>query len=263
MNNLDLIDLFDTCANRRNYTTVKSDDGKYEVDYKFLEDDESRTLYIFFEPSDGDVDWRVNFSYWRKPYKDMKIKYRVHGGFLQSWKMIHDEVRYKIVEKRREGGFRWKRIVIAGYSHGGALAALCHECAWFEREDLREEGLIGVSFDGPRVYGGLWVPKALKTRWHNFYIIRNQNDLVTHLPPVVFFFRHVGNKVKIGDTIRPKGTVLKEWIKSSFKDKILFQELVGVKPHYPDEIRKSLMGLQSMTSENWIPGIARLFQKWK
>jgi hypothetical protein len=24
--------------------------------------------------------------------------------------------------------FKWKEVIIAGYSHGGALAAFCHEC---------------------------------------------------------------------------------------------------------------------------------------
>jgi hypothetical protein len=35
--------------------------------------------------------------------------------------------------------------------------------------------------------------------------------------------------------------------------------LIGA--HYPDKVRQGLLGLQSMTSENWIRGLARLFQK--
>ena len=140
-----------------------------------------------------------------------------------------------------DGTYRWKQVTVAGYSHGGALAALCHECVWYERPDLREEGLVGISFDGPRVFAGLWIPKELKERWRNFYVFRNHNDIVTHLPPVIFFFRHVGNKVKMKEGEDPG--------------------LIGA--HYPDKIRQGILSVQSMTSENWIPGLARLFRKDK
>lgn len=244
-----ITELFDICANRQDYTTIKTENGKYEVDYKFVEDIAKRTLYIFFEPSDGRIDWRVNFAYWRKPYKDMEINYRVHGGFLESWKLIDDAIGAKIreideQETTKEGfwNWKWKKIVIAGYSHGGALAALCHEYVWFNRGDLRqtEGALTGISFDGPRVFGGLWIPKKLKERWRDFYVLRNYNDIVTHLPPVLFFFRHVGNKVKMNEYY-PKPNL--------------------VKAHYPEEIKKSLIGLEARTSVNWIQGLARLFKK--
>ena len=248
---LSLIELFDICNNRRNYTTIWRTDGKknYEVDYKFLEEED--TLYIFFEPSDGRTDWRVNFDFWRKPYKHMAHSYRVHGGFLVSWKLIEDAIGAKIREVGADGGFKWRKVVIVGYSHGGALAALCHEYVWYNRIDLRNIGLTGISFDGPRVFAGLWIPDALKWRWAHFYVFRNQDDLVTHLPPVVMFFRHVGNKVKVGAKSRCKATVFFDWAHSGFKDKMLFQELVGVKPHYPEEIRKGIMELEN----DRIPGL--------
>ena len=236
-----LIELFEICNNRRDYTTVAPGNGKYEVDYKFIEEDD--VLYIFFEPSDGNTDWHVNFSYWRKPYKDMSIKYRVHGGFLESWKLIDDTICKKIKENDANNKWRFKKVVVVGYSHGGALAALCHECVWYNRADLRDGGVIGISFDGPRVYGGLWVPKALKERWAHFHVIRNQNDLITHLPPIIFFFRHVGCLEKIGMP-RSKAQVFKEWSKSNFKDSMLMQEFFNIKAHYPEEIKKGIMEIE-------------------
>lgn len=212
-----LSELFEICANRQNYVTV-TQGARYEVDYKFIEDVGAKTLYIFFEPSDGRIDWRVNFAYWRRPYKDMKIEYRVHGGFLESWKLIRDIVCAKITEKNMEDeNFKWKKIVTVGYSHGGALAALCHECVWFERPDIRDI-IEGYSFDGPRVYAGLWIKPSLKKRWARFKVFRNHNDIVTHLPPVIFFFRHVGEVIKLGAGKDPG--------------------LIGA--HYPDKIKKSL-----------------------
>lgn len=250
---MNLIDLFNECNKQEGYVTVKVEKEKfkkYEVDYKFIEN--KNTLYIFFEPSDGRTDWIVNFSYWRKPYRDMKIGYRVHGGFLESWSLVKDAVRARVGEKNADGRYRWEKIVIVGYSHGGALAVLCHECVWFEREDLRAgENLIGISFDGPRVYAGLWIKKELKERWRNFYLIRNQDDLITHLPPVVFFFRHVGEKVKVGAKPRSKVEIFKEWIAGKCKDSMLLQELVGIKPHYPEEVKKGIRGLEN----GRIPGL--------
>lgn len=204
--------LFDNCNSRVQYTTAER-----EVDYAFVEG-ANDVLYIYFEPSDGRTDWIVNFSFPRKPYKDMNIPYRVHGGFLENWKVVEDTVIARVTEKNAAGDFRWKRVVIIGYSHGGALAALCHECVWFHREDLRDCGLGGISFDGPRVYGGLYVPAALKERWAHFYVIRNHRDIVTHLPPVVLFFRHVGAILPIGAGEDPG----------------------LIKAHYPSEIRESL-----------------------
>ena len=89
-------------------------------------------------------------------------------------------------------------IVISGYSHGAALAVLCHECAWWCRPDLRDR-LITLAFEAPRVYAGFTIKKSLRERWENCFIFRDKNDIVTHLPPVIFGFRTVGRLVKIGN----------------------------------------------------------------
>lgn len=118
---------------------------------------------------------------------------------MKCWKMVQDIVIDKVMEKDEEGNYKWTRIVVVGYSHGGALAALCHECVWYNREDLREgDALMGYGFEAPRVYAGWRMPKALKERWKNFTVYRNKNDIVTHLPPVLFGFRHVGKMKVIG-----------------------------------------------------------------
>lgn len=206
-----LVDLFNYC------NWIEYQEVGHDVDYAFIEG-ANDTLYIYFEPSNSKTDWIVNFAFPRRPYKDMQIPYRVHGGFLSNWKAVEDIVIARVTEKGANGDYRWKRVVVVGYSHGGALAALCHEGVWFHREDLREAGLAGISFDGPRVFGGLYVPAALKERWAHFYVIRNHRDIVTHLPPVVMFFRHVGELVEIGAGEDPG--------------------LIGA--HYPNKIRESL-----------------------
>lgn len=211
-----LIELFEICNNRRNYTTVKVEKKKfrrYEVDYKFMEDEENNTLYIFFEPSDGRTDWIVNFSFGRRPYKEMETPYKVHGGFLESFRLVKDALRAKIKETREDGSFKWEKVVSVGYSHGGPLAALCHELVWFERPEIRKD-VFGISFDGPRMFAAFKVPAELKERWAQFYVFRNHSDIVTHLPPFFFGFRHVGNKIKIGAGKNPG------WIGAHYPERI-------------------------------------------
>lgn len=57
----------------------------------------------------------------------MDITFRVHRGFLAAWKTVEDVVISKITEKV-DGEYKWQHIIVVGYSHGGALAGLCHEC---------------------------------------------------------------------------------------------------------------------------------------
>lgn len=188
------------------------------VDYCFME--EESTLYIYFEPSDGKIDWKHNFMFAKRPYKDMKEPYRVHRGFLKCWKYVEDI----IIEKIKDAKFT--EIIIVGYSHGGALAMLCHECCWYHRPDIRDN-IWGIGFDTPRVYAGFRVRHQLKKRWKQFLVIRNHTDLVTHLPPTLFGYSHVGEMLKIGKKAK----------------------YGCIKSHFPDKILKSLE--ECPYNENW------------
>lgn len=186
-----LYELFDKCDRTITYEETE----KNEVNYQFEEDGSS--LFIFFEPSNSKLDWKHNFQFAKRPYKDMKIPYRVHRGFLKCWKEIEDIVINKITEKDEHGNYRFDHIYTIGYSHGAAIAMLCHECCWFHRSGIREN-IKTIGFDGPRVFGGYYIKKVLRKRWENFVLIRNHTDIVTHVPPVLFGYRHVGTLYQIG-----------------------------------------------------------------
>jgi hypothetical protein len=155
----------------------------------------------------------------------MEIPYRVHGGFLKCWKTVEKIIIHKILEEdpMEVGSYRWRHIVIVGYSHGGALAALCHECVWFHRGDLRQgDHILGYGFEAPRVYAGWRIPKQLRERWCTFTVYRNKNDLVTHMPPLCFFFRHVGAVKKIGKTSKCGliGAHYRTWVRVGLGEEI-------------------------------------------
>jgi hypothetical protein len=208
--------LFITC-NYAQYQRAGDD-----VNYAFIE--EKDTLYIYFQGSNSITDWVRNFWFFKKPYKDMETPYYVHGGFLAAWKEVEDIIINKITETLPDSSeYKWKRIVTIGYSHGGALSGLCHECVWFHRPDIRDN-IFGIGFESPRFYHGFHVKKQLKERWENYIIVRNHNDIVTHCPFLTMCFCHVGQILNVGE-----GS-MKDYVKP---------HCVGA--HYPARVYESLV----------------------
>jgi len=171
------------------------------------------TLYIYLECSNGAIDWKNNLDFlpttklpiqdvpctvraFKKtcvpiaPYKEMKTRWFAHRGFLRVWQSIEPYVAREICNMRH------RKIVTVGYSHGAALAVFCHEYIWFHRSDLRDS-LEGYGFGCPRVYWG--IPSAsVRERWERFTVIRNLDDIVTHVPPIWLGFSHVGQMLTVG-----------------------------------------------------------------
>lgn len=200
------------------YTTIDN------VDYAFIEQDD--TLLILFQGSNQVVDWLDNFNFPAKPYKHMDTVYYVHRGFLKCWKIVEDIIINKITEKDDKGNFKWNKIIVSGYSHGGALAMLCHECVWFWRPDIRDN-CWSYAFEGPRVYWGWKVRKDLRERWDHFILIRNHKDIVTKVPPLLFGYCHVGNLLHIGRY-------------QCYKKVDIKPNIECIKSHFPELVKESL-----------------------
>lgn len=145
-----------------------------------------RSLYLYFEGSNGALDWKNNLDFPIKAYKGLFV----HRGFLRVWKSLIPYIEKLISDTSLD------KIIITGYSHGGALACLCCEHAWYNRQDLRRS-IEAYGFGSPRVMWGILGNN--RHRWDNFYVIRNINDIVTHLPPALFGYRHVGTLIKVGE----------------------------------------------------------------
>lgn len=175
--------LYQRCLNA-NYIHVEHD-GDYAIER------EGNTLFLFLEWSHGGADWANNFKFFAKPYKHMDTKWRCHRGFLRIWKSIEPYVKDQLLDPTVE------KIIIVGYSQGAAVAGLAHEYVWYNRQDLREGKLVTYAFGAPRFYWG-WLSSKLKQRWASYIPIRNINDLVTHVPPNIFGFRHITKIISIG-----------------------------------------------------------------
>jgi hypothetical protein len=179
-----VIDMFKRCIELEGcYNNTETNKGSYFVEY------DNDTLYIYLEGSNGDIDWKNNFDFGARPYRDMPTKWKAHRGFVRVWKEIEPFVKDDIMNPEV------KNIKIVGYSHGAALAVLVHEYAWFNRPDIRDN-IHGYGFEPPRVFRGR-IPKNLIRRWETFTVFRNGEDLVTHVPPVIFGYKHVGKFVHL------------------------------------------------------------------
>lgn len=171
---------------------IKTLDHKYtqvENDGSFAVDIEGSHLTIYFQQSHGLTDWQNNFYFPAVPYRLMPKKWYCHRGFLKVWKSIEPYLSETIMNQNINS------ILISGYSHGAALAVLCHEYVWFNRPDLRIK-LVGYGFGCPRV---IWGKKAPLERWKNFTRISNIGDIVTEVPPEILGYHHVGNLILIGE----------------------------------------------------------------
>lgn len=197
---MNLYDAFTECLEIGNDYVHVENDGDFFIKH------DGDTLELFFEWSDSANDWRNNFKFLaipRKPYKGMNKTWFCHRGFFKVFDTILPYLKDEI--KKPEN----KKFKIIGYSHGAALSLLCYEYVKFHRPDAEIEG---VGFGCPRVFWGI-VPREVKRRCQDFKVVRNGNDIVTHVPPVLFGYHHISKVVKIGkgksegliDDHRPEG----------------------------------------------------------
>ena len=182
------------------------------------------TLKMWFQHTVGKSDWFNNFDFPKQAYGDTELPWKVHRGFLRVFKSIKPYIKNAIMDSRV------KNIQVVGYSHGAALAMFCNEYCVYNRPDCKVEG---YGFGCPRVLHGKYSDELLK-RWENFTVIRNYDDIVSHMPPKLFGFTHVGQVVDL----TPKWYYIKS--EKSFKEKF-------VAGHRPQNI---IAKLEEKTKEN-------------
>lgn len=179
-----LSSLFSRCVNRDYIRTSQSADYAYDL--------VGDRLTIYFQDSDGAVDWLRNLDFPAAAYKrERDTLWYAHRGFLKVWSTLIPRLEPMITGRQVKG------ITVVGYSHGAALAVFCHEYAWHSRPDLRST-LKGFGFGCPRVVWGR-LTREQESCWQGFTVIRNREDIVTHLPPAALGYRHVGSLLEIGE----------------------------------------------------------------
>ncbi len=169
---------------RQKYTHLRNETASYAFRRQ------GRTLWLYFESSNGRTDWCNNLDFPAVAHGKDRDRHYIHRGFLRVFQALEPALRPLITAP----GIG--RILIGGYSHGAALALLCHEACMLTRPELGEE-IYGYGYGCPRV---LWGPirPAVRERFVHFTVIRNGRDIVTHVPPALLGYRHVGEMAWVG-----------------------------------------------------------------
>jgi len=177
-----------------------------DTQYRITDSDTHRLLS--FQGSSSRQDWIDNFMFGAvpvKPYRFQSIPWLAHGGFVRAWKAAQDQI---MTEVHKDLNDRF--LLIAGYSHGGAIAVLAHEDCFYNGLDPHTD-----TFGSPRV---LWLPgQRIKSRFANLAVHRTKGDIVGHLPPFLLGYTHVGKVSRIGPS-----------------------RLISHKPHYADCYKSAL-----------------------
>ncbi len=180
---MELSELFEKCL-RVQYTHVENGG-----DFRLLR--RGGTLYVYFAHSDGALDWKNNLDFPAElTASEGAPCLFAHRGFLRVWRAIMPYVAPAIGDARTRG------ITAVGYSHGAALAVLCYDYARRTRPLLKNE-ITGYGFGCPRVLWGIRT-RAVKEHFKRFTVVRNIDDIVTHLPPAALGYFHVGSLLEIG-----------------------------------------------------------------
>lgn len=148
-------------------------------------------LFIFLPHSDGAEDWKNNLDFPALRFGEGEDRLWVHRGFLRVWQAVAPHVLPAVCDVRTQSA------VIAGYSHGAALALLCFAECLRVRPALGER-LCGYGFGSPRVLWGTGRKRASE-RFARFTVVRNAGDAVTHLPPALFGYFHTGKMLTVGE----------------------------------------------------------------
>ncbi len=175
--------LFENCLNARYISTENG--GDYAIEKQ------NGMVYIYLESSDGVEDWKNNFSFSVEEYKrEGESVIYAHRGFLRVFLSILPHIEKEIKSEKNT------RFTVVGFSHGGALAVLLHEHILFRRPEL--SGRVHTyAFGAPRVFRG-GMSKMQKERFLDLTRIKNIDDFITHLPPQLFGFFHVGKLLTVG-----------------------------------------------------------------
>ena len=238
-----LLQKFNACL-RAKYTHVEND-----ASYAIERDGSKLTLY--FQKSNGRQDWWNNFYFPAKPYRDMKNLWFCHRGFLKVWKSIEPYIAADIADPSVT------TIEIIGYSHGGAIGHLCFEYIKFNRPDIE---VTGYGFGSPRVMWG-FAKKSVKERFKGYTVIRNGNDLITHLPPIFFGFRHICEVIKVKDSegryekVKAEVKLRKRWWGKigGFISAIFLYVIFPIYDHFPSKYRNALKEFENNYERNELP----------
>ncbi len=160
------------------YFTVGQETASYRI---------RRTGYtrqILYEWSRGATDWRHNLSWLPVKVTLGGRTVSVHRGIYKTYAALRERVLASLCDQRI------KRVLIGGYSHGAALAALTFADLYERRSSFL---CAAYGFGAPRIHIGA----DADVLFDGFITVRCGKDIVTHLPPAFLGYRHAGQRIDL------------------------------------------------------------------
>jgi triacylglycerol lipase len=138
---------------------------------------------------------------------DGKSEGRVHRGFKAALDMVWGDIQHHMMLKKAHK----KKIVVTGHSLGAALATLV-------AGRLNDPDVELYTYGSPRVGTAKWC----KNQKFKHYRFRNNNDIVTRMPPNWIGFKHHGDMMyfdykEMYATGKGKWYMLNNWIMGTYK----------------------------------------------
>lgn len=152
------------------------------VDWNVLVDEVDKTIRLVFQETTSKEDWKTNFSFPAKIYKEQEYIFLVHGGYGKAWKSCNDEVMESFIGATYDHPDY--KTEITGWSYGGAMAVIAAEDYKY-RTGKKVDELI--TFGAPKPIFGIisWIHFRKSVAKIKQYCL--SYDFVSWLPP--FFLR--------------------------------------------------------------------------
>ncbi len=160
------------------YFTVGQETASYRIRRM------GNTRHILYEWSRGATDWRHNLAWLPVKVSLGGHTVSVHRGIYKTYAALRERVLASLSDSRIT------RVLIAGYSHGAALAALTFADLYERRSSFL---CAGYGFGAPRIHIGA----DADLLFQGFITVRCGKDIVTHLPPAALGYRHAGRRVDL------------------------------------------------------------------
>lgn len=164
--------------------------GAREVSYRIRRVGR-RTVHILYQWSCGVEDWLTNFDLCPCRARFGEASCLVHRGFYHAYCTVRERILSALCDRAIS------RIIIGGYSHGAALAALTAADTDGLCRDRRIES-VAVGFGSPRVLWGV----GGASLFSRVAVLRCGTDIVTHLPPSPLGYRHAGHLTVLSEPKR-------------------------------------------------------------
>lgn len=177
-------DLFNYIFHYAKYNT-SGDDVQWSIS---LTDD---GILLVFAESNSKIDWVNNFNFPVFPYRNQKNFMLVSKGWGNAWKSCNDEVMSKLIEMT-EIFKSFPKVVISGFSYGGAIAQLAAEDFNFRTGKKADV----ITFGSPKPFFGFITRKHIRNSCNSIENYKYANDIVPLMPPFIGW-KNAGKK-KVG-----------------------------------------------------------------